>query len=235
VLKAVLFDLDGTLLDIDLDSFLREYFASLGPALTEVTRGEVDVQLGLQAVIAGTNAMCADIGPRTNRDVFELTFLEMTGTDLSSPEAAARIDRFYADEFAALQGSHGPRAGGIEAVLGAREAGLLVALATNPIFPLQAIRERMRWAGLDEGLFDVITSYEIMHACKPSPEYFEQVARMMGVQPSECLMVGDDAALDLPAASTGMHTYYVGDGRAEAGQARGSLADLVAVLPGLVG
>jgi FMN phosphatase YigB (HAD superfamily) len=70
----------------------------------------------------------------------------------------------------------------------------------------------MRWAELDESWFELITSYETMHACKPDRRYFEHVAQMLGVSPEECLMVGDDAELDLPAADAGMRTYYVGAG-----------------------
>ncbi len=33
---------------------------------------------------------------------------------------------------------------------------------------------------------------------------------MLGVAPATCLMVGDDRALDMPAADLGMRTFYVG-------------------------
>jgi len=230
VLKAVLFDLDGTLLDIDLDGFLREYFSALGPAISEVVGNRLSVQQGLSAVIEGTNAMSRHHGSLTNREVFETRFLELTGADLASPVASARIERFYRDEFPALRGTHCPRAGGIDAVRAAREEGLVVALATNPIFPLAAIRERMRWASLDESWFDVITSYEVMHACKPMKGYFEQTAHMLGVEPTECLMVGDDATLDMPASSAGMRTYYVGEGLPDTCDGHGDLSALVEFL-----
>ncbi len=228
--QAVLFDLDGTLLDIDLDDFLRAYFSALGPVIVDIAGGGVSRDEAIQAVIAGTQAMSTDHPKHTNRTLFNQRFLQLTGVDLDEPEALARITRFYSDEFPALQGSHGPRTGGVEAVLAAREAGMTVVLATNPIFPLPAIRERMRWAGLDESWFAAVTSYETSRACKPSPAYYRQIASELGVEPARCLMVGDDAVLDLSSADIGMMTFFVGTGRAPSADWCGELEDVRSLL-----
>jgi len=118
----------------------------------------------------------------------------------------------------------------VSAIEAVRDAGLRVALATNPIFPLAAIRERMRWAGLDETWFEVVTSYENMRACKPDRRYFEDVAGILGVSAEECLMVGDDADLDLPAARAGMATFYVGPRATAVHGPSGDLRDVAAEL-----
>lgn len=209
---AVLFDLDGTLLDIDLDRFLSDYFASLGPVLTELSEvPDLDVHTALSALMSSTRSMCEDTTARSNKDVFDRFYYEATGVDLTAPGAHARIERFYAETFPLLQSTHGPRPGGLAAVEAARSRGCAIAIATNPIFPEVAVRERMRWAGLDWSGFDVVTTYENSNACKPSAAYFSGVADALGVAPSHCLFVGDDAALDMPAAATGMQTFYVGD------------------------
>jgi HAD superfamily hydrolase (TIGR01549 family) len=174
--------------------------------------------------------MSADHPEQTNRVVFNRRFRELTDTDLDEPVALARIARFYADEFPALQGTHGPREAGRDAVLAARKAGMTVVLATNPIFPLPAIRERMRWAGLDESWFAAVTSYETARSCKPSPGYYRQIADELGVAPSECLMVGDDAVLDMSAADIGMRTFFVGSGRAAGADWHGDMQDVRSLL-----
>ncbi len=225
MIRAVLFDLDGTLLDIDIDSFLREYFSALGPVLARLA-GTVDPADGIRAVLASTETMCEPHPGRTNRDVFHERFRALTDVDLDEPEPAGAVERFYAEVFPALQRTHGPRPGGCAAVGAAREAGLVVALATNPIFPRAAIDERMRWAELRQEWFDVVTSYENMHACKPASDYFAQTASLLEVRPEECLMVGDDASLDLAADRIGMSTYYVGAQSGVAGTRRGSLDEL---------
>lgn len=211
MLAAVLYDLDGTLLDIDLDVFFSDYFRALGPAVARASAGELDAQSGMRAVLAATEAMCASTDRSTNREVFERTFFALTGVDLAAPDPSAHIARFYEEEFPVLGAAHRPKPGGAAAVHAARKRGLKVALATNPLFPRAAIVERLRWAGLSEDIFDVITSYECMHACKPAEGYFLHTAELLGVDAADCLMVGDDDALDMPAASVGMRTYYVGD------------------------
>lgn len=208
VLKAVLFDLDGTLLDLDLGGFLDAYFHALGPALAELADHAVAPGDALNSVLAATNAMCGEHPGLTNRRVFHETFAELSGIDLDDPVIAAGIDGFYREQFPSLRADYGPMPGGAQAVAAAREAGFLVAVATNPIFPEAAIFERIRWAGYDPDSFDLVTTYDNSEACKPSPRYFRGVAQALGVEPSECLMIGDDPGLDLAAADIGMQTFF---------------------------
>ena len=224
MLKAVLFDLDGTLLDIDLGRFLSEYFDLLGPAVAVATG--LPAEQALSAVLAGTEAMHDPHVGRTNQTVFEERFAQVTGVDISSAAVAEALARFYAEDFPSLREGHGPQSDSRQAYAAARDAGLLVALATNPIFPAAAIHERARWAGFQPEEFDVITSYETAEACKPYPHYFRQVAADLRVTPGECLMVGDDPSLDLAAGDVGMRTFFVSDAPTAAADWTGSLADL---------
>jgi FMN phosphatase YigB (HAD superfamily) len=230
MIKAVLFDLDGTLLDIDLSRFLREYFAVLGPAMSRSLG--VEPTRALAAVMDATDRMCADLSDRTNATVFWDRFEELTGVGRADGSFEADLERFYALEFPKLRTGHGPMPGAGSALAAARAAGMKVAIATNPIFPLVAIEERMRWAGIDATSVDVVTSFETSAATKPHAEYYRQIATWLGVATGECVMVGDDAMLDMAARDTGMRTYYVGDGEA-ASDWRGTLAGLAELLPSL--
>jgi len=233
VLGAVLFDLDGTLLDIDLDAFFREYFAALGPVVAEVLGNGADVRPGLAAVLQGTEAMSLPHPGLTNREVFNARFHELTGADLDLAEYSAALERFYGEVFPSLRGPMGPRPGAREAVKRALELDLCVAIATNPIFPRSAIEERMRWAGVHDLPVHLVTTYENMHAAKPQPAYYLEVAAMLGVHANRAMMVGDDRVLDMTAADVGMSTFYVGGGHAPSADFAGSLADLARLLPRL--
>jgi FMN phosphatase YigB (HAD superfamily) len=233
VLGAVLFDLDGTLLDIDLDAFFREYFSVLGPFVADLLGNGANVSVGLDAVLQGTEVMSLPHPRLTNRDVFELRFHELTGADLHLDEYAIAFERFYAEVFPSLKGTMGPRFGARRAVECALDLDLRVAVATNPIFPRSAIDERMRWAGISDLPVHLVTSYENMHAAKPHPAYYLEVAKMLGVAPGQALMVGDDRILDMTAADVGMSTFYVGRGVTPTADFAGSLDDLVRLLPRL--
>lgn len=234
MLAGILFDLDGTLLDIDIDGFLGDYFGALGPVVADVLGDGVDQAVGLRAVMESTSAMVEPHAGRTNRAVFNARFHELTGVDLDLEEFALPFERFYAEVFPTLRKAIGPREGARQVVESALDLGLKVAIATNPIFPMSAIRERMRWATLDDLAVHTVTSYEVMHATKPHPAYFLETAELIGAEASKCLMVGDDRVLDMGAADVGMRTFYVGRAPRPASDYSGDLLELAALLPRLV-
>lgn len=227
-MQGILFDLDGTLLDLDLNAFLRRYFRALESSVAAHFPG-VDL---MPAIMASTAAMQRPHPGLTNKQVFDADLLARTGIDLGKHWGV--FEAFYRDVFPTLGEGCGPAPGAREAVRTARELGLRVAVATQPIFPVSAITHRLAWAGLGGIAFDAITTYEIMGACKPLPAYFEQTAALIGCSPSECLMVGDDRAMDLPASAVGMRTFYVGSDPAARTDHRGSLEELPALLRRLV-
>lgn len=229
-MRAVLFDLDGTLLDLDLEDFLARYFVALEEASLPLA-GSIGAEALMRGLKTSVGMMMQPHAGRTNRDVFFAGMRALTGVDLD--EHWTVYETFYAEVFPTLRGAARPAAGARQAVHTALELGLKVAIATNPIFPREAIVTRLAWAGLADLDLPVVTTYEVMEATKPLPHYFRQTAGMLGVQPSECLMVGDDRRLDLPAADVGMRTYYVGDDPDAPCHMRGTLEELADLLPRL--
>lgn len=227
-MQAILFDLDGTLLDLDLEGFLRSYFEALGAAATPHFPS-VDV---LSAVLASTAVMQRPHVGMTNEAAFGADFLARTGIDLGKAEHARIFEDFYRDVFPSLGEGFGPAKGARRAVETAVEHGFSVVVATQPIFPRAAIEHRLAWAGLSDLTVHPLTTYEVMHACKPSAEYYREAAGMAGAPPAECLMVGDDRSLDMPAADIGMRTFYTGSGTSHADWS-GDLDDLADLLPRL--
>lgn len=223
--------MDGTLLDIDLGRFLSEYFGALAPVIGDLTG--LAPKDAIAAVRSATDEMTSLHGEPSNEAAFNRRFLEITGTDLRDEEPAAGIAAFYDGPYTALGSDYRPRDAAHDLVAAAREAGLAVAIATNPIFPRAAIDRRIEWAGFSPDDFDLVTSYEWSKATKPHPEFFIQIADALGVRRSDCLMVGDDPVLDMAAADVGMRTFFVGEGTAPTCDWNGGLADVAGLIPRL--
>ena len=233
VIRGVMFDLDGTLLEIALEAFIRRYSTELASALSRVPGRTIDSERALGAV---QDAMRCMMEPHngTNQQAFSERFRVLTGEDLESAGFRTALDGFCADVVPALRNGAGPKAGGRQVVETAIGLGLKVVIATNPIFPLAVIEERTRWADVVDLGVAAITSWENTSATKPYPAYFFEACALAGLRPSECLMVGDDRSLDLPAADMGMRTYYVGSHAAATADWSGDLVALAGLLPRLI-
>jgi len=205
-LQAALFDLDGTLLQLDTEEFTAEYLKEICRAVAPV----VDPARFVKALMAGTEAMRSNRNPQvTNENAFWMDFRPRLADIIEELEPVIRD--FYDHGFKKLARAVRPCPGARRAVRAAVNSGLRIVLATNPVFPLSAIRDRMVWAGVEDFPWEFATSYEEMHFCKPHPEYYREIACRLGLPENLCLMAGNDAAEDLAAARVGMRTYLVTD------------------------
>jgi FMN phosphatase YigB (HAD superfamily) len=82
-------------------------------------------------------------------------------------------------------------------------------LATNPVWPEELVRLRMAWGNLDPELFGAITHAGIMHSTKPNPEYYREILELRGVSPEECILIGNDVKMDLPATRVGIKVFII--------------------------
>lgn len=205
-LTTILFDLDGTLLPMDTDAFVKGYFKLLAAKL--IPHG-YDAQQLMNAVWAGTAAMVTNDGTQSNEAAFWHTFSGILGEQVLADMPL--FEEFYEKEFQAAKSLCGFNPDAAAVVHTLKEMGLRVALATNPLFPAIATQSRIRWAGLEPEDFEAYTTYENCRFCKPSPDYYREVAKSLSVRPEECLMVGNDATEDMVAAETGMQVFLLTD------------------------
>ncbi len=203
---TVLFDLDGTLLPMDQDVFVKHYFGLLAKKMAP---HGYDAQTLIGAIWEGTGAMVKNDGSRTNEAAFWECFARRLGEKVREDEPL--LEEYYRNEFQAVQQVCGfaPEAAQILKLL--KEKGLQVALATNPIFPAIATHSRIRWAGLEPGDFALVTTYENARYCKPNPNYYLDICAQLGVEPGQCLMVGNDVTEDMVARSLGMEVFLLTD------------------------
>ncbi|MCH5162016.1 MAG: HAD family hydrolase [Clostridiales bacterium] len=206
MIKAVLFDMDGTLVPMDQNKFVRAYFKGLSGKLAPYG---YEPKALVDAVWKGTDAMVRNDGNRSNSDVFWDSMCGIYGE--KARDDVPFFDEFYRTEFCGLKSEVGYNEKAAATVMRIVGGGKAVVLASNPVFPRIAQTTRVGWAGIDSGVFSHITSYENSHYCKPNPKYYEEIASVLGVEPSDCLMVGNDAREDVAAAKAGMKVFLLTD------------------------
>jgi FMN phosphatase YigB (HAD superfamily) len=229
--SALLVDLDGTLLNIELERFIFAYMDALSNRFTNL----VEKEDFIRHLFTATSMMVKNNDPQVNNETaFYDVFCPLIGQPLDKIEPI--IDHFYQNDFPALScwGSEQPAAKAV--VETARAKKIPLVLATNPIFPATATLQRLAWGGLQAEDFQLITTMETMHFCKPNPHYYLEIAEKIGCPPERCLMAGNDTLEDLVAAEVGMDTFLVEDyilhrqGTEYRYDYRGSLEDYLALI-----
>jgi len=207
MLKAILFDLDDTLLVNSMDTFVLAYFQ----ALTRYVGHRIPPEQLVAELLRATQAMEANDGTgATNEQAFAAAFYPAVGYEPA--ELKPLFDQFYAEEFEKLRPLTHPIAEARLLVKWAFQRGLQVTIATNPLFPRSPTEQRLAWAGVpvSEFAYALVTTYEDMHATKAHPAYYCEILARLDRQPDECLMVGDDWQRDIvPAASVGIPVYWI--------------------------
>lgn len=205
--KAILFDMDGTLLPMDMHEFTHGYFKLLCKKLSGF--GYDDEKL-IDAIWKGVGAMVMNDGTVKNEDVFWKVFEKLMGGPLE--EVKAYCSEFYGKEFDGAKCFTAENPLAKTAVEVAKTKAPIVALATNPLFPMCGQVTRMNWVGLSPEDFAEVTSYETCTTCKPNPMYFQSLCDKLGVAPQDCLMIGNDENEDMYCCSKlGMDGYLVTD------------------------
>lgn len=207
MIKAILFDLDGTLLPMDQDEFTKGYFRLLAAKLAPYG---YEPKTLIDTIWAGTAAMVKNTGAQTNEAAFWERFSRTYGAEKTERDKPL-FEEFYADDFQRASVFCPRNDKAAETVAKLQRLGYRVALATNPIFPSIATCARIRWAGLAPEDFAFVTTYENSAYCKPNPDYYRDAAQRLGLSPEECLMVGNDAQEDMVTETTGMKVFLLTD------------------------
>ena len=215
MLKAVLFDMDDTLLDINLNAFLYKLCRNESQLLSEISRKNSFAVLAHYTASLLATAEGKRTDTMLNQDFFIQDFKKRTGIPLDDPIIAEPI-LYYEKNI--LPQAHiapinaKPRPGVFEALDTVLSHGYRIALFTNPVFNKTVCRVRMKWAGIEDYPFERITVRENSTRCKPNKKYYSENLTAMGLKPEEVLMVGNDPKRDFMEPESNLQTAYVGIG-----------------------
>lgn len=201
-IEAVLFDLDGTLIDIDLKKFIPGYLRLLSESISHL----ISPKRVISKLLKASEAVNNNDGTQTNDSLFAEVFFPIEG--YTREEIQPYFDNFYETKFIELKKYTKKKNNARPVVKGVFEQNLKVVIATTPVLPLTAIKQRLDWAGVGDFDYSLITHIENSRANKPNLLYYKEIAEYLKIDPEHCLMVGDEAK-DMVAAKIGCQTLFV--------------------------
>jgi len=205
-LKAILFDLDGTLLPMDQDEFTKIYLKMIAGHM--IGHG-YPAENFLENFWISVKEMIKNDGTKTNEKAFWNKFTEIYGADAIAD--IPFLEQFYKTKFQSIKELCNiiPEEQAIDAIRQLKEKDFRLVIATNPLFPTIATQSRVRWAGLCADDFELCTTYENSSFSKPQLGYYQEILNQINLKPEECLMVGNDVDDDMPAAELGMQVFLL--------------------------
>ncbi|WP_302397363.1 HAD family hydrolase [Eggerthella sinensis] len=204
--RAIFFDLDGTLLPMELDEFLGSYFEAIARFVATHGLDAASFSAGLKA---GIGAMAAHDDGRTNFDAFWESFI--THADRDAARWEELLAGFYERDFGAIGEGFEPNPAAARAIETLASKGYPLVLATMPMFPRRAVEWRLTWAGVDPSRFERITSFENSTSVKPKLAYYAENVAACGLSGEDVLMVGNNTVEDLAIQGLGADAFLVTD------------------------
>ena len=206
MVKNILFDLDGTLLPMDMDEFLKLYLYSLHKAFPSYHKDITELS---EVIMKGTYLMVNNDGTKTNEKVFYDFFKSIHGD--KTDELLKNYENYYNNEYILAKNATKTNPYANLLIKELKKKGYNLILATNPLFPKIATLNRIKWAGLDPDDFTLITTYENSSYCKPNLKYYEEIINKLHLNKDECLMIGNDTREDYVITKLGIPCIILKD------------------------
>ncbi|HUU79152.1 MAG TPA: HAD family hydrolase [candidate division Zixibacteria bacterium] len=203
-INTLLFDMDSTLISIDEQGFSKKYFH----LLHKTHFYELDFMFFVDAMVDITRyVMTTKLPKELTVDTF---VKEMSKHfEISPEEIKSNLLDFYHNEYSQLKSYIRPVRGVKKLIKNCFAKGYDVVVATTPIFPEVAIMKRLKWGGLHNFDYKLVTHAENMYYSKPQEEYYTEVLSKINKEINECLMIGNEFMADIIGPTKlGMKTFY---------------------------
>ena len=207
MIKAVIFDLDGTLVPLKDDEFVKMYFSLLCKKLVPLG---YDKDILVKTMLTGNKMMKLNDGRASNDVVFWNEFAKVFGDEKRADERY--FHDFYLNEFNNIKSILGEKLDSKKVIDFCKSKGLKTIIATSPVLPIEAMVARIGFVDLKEDDFDYISHYSNSNYAKPNPKFIEEVLEKNNLKPEEVLYFGNSEKEDgQPAKMLGIKVFIVGD------------------------
>lgn len=198
--KTLWIDLDGTLLNAHTFALNIHFIFEMTRALRPLTGSWWSALRTLGSV---THSLF-DLTPTDVPLLTRAKQVYQARTGRSANELVAATE----EVFTKLRRHFYPAPGAQEFILWASQRASLV-LATNPMWSRNIIELRLRWAGIDPGLFFEISTAETYRHRKPQLEYYQEILDRTHGQPRRCFHIGNEWKQDGTATRLGVPVFIV--------------------------
>ena len=211
MIKNILFDLDGTLLPMDNEVFLKYYFKLL---LKKMVPLGYDGDALVKDIMKATYKVLANDGTMTNEERFFKEYESYAKGHLPFDMDTTKklFDEFYEKDFDEAKSVLNDNKNSLEFLEEILNGDYKVIVATSPVFPKSAVNKRLNWLGKSLEDFDYVTTYENSTYCKPNPLYYKELIDKLALEAEETIMIGNDLNDDIyPALKNGLKVFYLND------------------------
>lgn len=211
-MNTVLFDLDGTLLPMNMDEYMETYIKSLTAYLSN--KG-FDGDKLVKGFWLGVDAVAKNDGFLTNEECFWKTVegYMCPSEKKMPPREKHKLERamtkFYKTDYDVARFNTRPTVYAKECIDILKKKGYGIVIATNPFYPEVAVTRRLEWAGIEDDDYMLVTTYENSCFCKPNLNYYRRILQTIDKDPEDCIMVGNDVHEDMCAFKLGMDVFLL--------------------------
>lgn len=206
MIKNILFDLDGTLINIDQEGFNKEYVYQVSNYFVKYG---YDRATSIKCLWDGLIAAIKNDGSKTNEEVFSNYLGSTLGIDRNALEKI--FSDFTKNEYDTLSKYIKKVDYACEAIKLLKDKKYNMILATNSLFPYETIKKRAKWGNIDIDDFSFVTTIENMNYSKPNVNYYKQILEVNNLKAEECMMFGNDLVEDLVIEKLGINCFIITD------------------------
>jgi putative hydrolase of the HAD superfamily len=184
MVKAIIFDLDNTLID-----FMKMKHMSIEAAASAMVDAGLNIEKG--EIIKKLVSLYDKYGWEEQSIFQKYLTAEAGKVDYrilaNAINAYRRVRSGFLEPFPHV----------VKTLIGLKERGLRLAIVTDA----PALKAWLRLTAMKiDNFFDVVVTFEDTKELKPSPKPFEVALKKLGLKPKDCLMVGDMIERDIKGA-----------------------------------